>query len=287
MSNGETRYKLIKLDSVDSTNDYAKRLLTGIEIAGADQGSFGMATVGALDLPIVVAAERQTAGRGRLGRSFVSPEGTGIYMSIVLPIDTITIPLSLITPAAAVATCSAIKDVCNVSPSIKWVNDIYLNNKKICGILTETQTGATQTTSALSHAGAQKNPSAHPSQALIIGIGVNCFPGSFPHEVAEIAGCISDDPFSFDKEKLLTEITNNLLGLLAAPSEPDFLSEYRNLCFIIGKSVTVTSLSSDEKYNATAVDIDRDGALIVERINDFGEIETLRLVSAEVSLHLD
>jgi len=269
MYKSETGYKLINLDSVDSTNNYAKAL-------------------GDVSQAVVIAAETQTGGRGRLGRSFISPAGVGIYMSIVIPRSEIKIPLFLVTPAAAVATCRAIKNVCGVSPQIKWVNDIYLNNKKICGILTEVQSGT--------------------AESIIVGIGVNCFPGSFPIDVAEIAGCISDDRFSFDREQLLKEIANSVLAILSvtnaveetsrvelsnpstneeSSSEPAFLSEYRKLCFILGKQVVVMSIPSGEKYNATAIDIDCDGALIVKRTNDLGESEVVRLISADVSVHLD
>lgn len=290
MKQREATYNLIRLDTVDSTNNYAKTL---------DVSS-----------PTVIVAEAQTAGRGRLGRSFVSPPGSGIYMSIVVPIhqgafrgnkpscnkpscdmpscDNLScgeelaagkqIPLSLVTPAAAVATCRAIERICHVSPQIKWINDIYLNDKKICGILTETRSEATTSVDG------------PVPQILIIGIGVNCFPGSFPPEVAEIAGCISDDINAFSKDDLAFEISKDVLSILLAPSdfcEPAFLREYRDRCFILGKQITVTSLVSDEKYNATAVDVDRDGALIVKRTYESGEPEVLRLVSGEVSLHLD
>ena len=283
----ETPYKLIYLDTIDSTNNYAKRLL-------ADSCEYNDGTVNPqnIELPLVVAADSQTSGRGRLGRNFASPAGTGIYMSIVIPFSECTVPLSLVTPAAAVATCSAIRKVCNALPQIKWVNDLYLNNKKICGILTEMHNTIVTENSC----SADKNIA-----SLIIGIGVNCFPGSFPNDIADIAGYITDDLSEFDKGELLTEIATNILGILrsadtgtTAPTnseatmpEPQFMSEYRELCFILGKTIAVSSLTSDEKYNATAVDIDHDGALIVERLNNLNEPELVRLVSADVSINFD
>ena len=86
----------------------------------------------------VLIAESQSDGRGRLGRSFYSPPGSGLYMSVLTRPDLENADLPLLTPAAAVAVCGAIEAVANVPASIKWVNDVYVGGKKVCGILTET-----------------------------------------------------------------------------------------------------------------------------------------------------
>lgn len=127
----------------------------------------------------VLIARRQTGGRGRLGRSFYSPEGSGLYMSLLLHPSLSKDDLTLVTPAAAVAVCRALKAVFAVRAGIKWVNDVYLNGKKVCGILTE---AVFAPDGAVSH--------------LILGVGVNVSPptGGFPAELAGIAGAVLETP---------------------------------------------------------------------------------------------
>ena len=250
-----TEYTAIHLDSVDSTNTYAK----GLDINAG---------------PYVVISETQTAGRGRLGRSFCSPAGSGIYMSIALSSDAILVPASLITIAAAVSVCDAIEDVCGVSPRIKWVNDLFLNNKKICGILTEST-----------------------DSKIIVGIGVNCFPGSFPEELSGIVGAISEsiegDARAFDKDALAEKIAANVLSLLTEGSFGqdagyDYLAAYRERCFILGRQINVTNFAnqngSPSSFLARAVDISPNGGLIVEPLDG---PPLITLISGEVSVHLD
>lgn len=201
------------LEETDSTNRVAKELAR----QGAPHGT-------------AVLAERQTAGRGRLGRAFFSPEG-GLYLSVILypqcpPEDRV-----LMTPMAAVAVCRALEQVCGISPGIKWVNDLYLGGKKLCGILCE---GC--------------------GDAVIVGIGLNLYTpeGGFP---AEIPATALDVPV--DRRVLAEAIRQQLLQ----PGE--FLAEYRERCLLLGKTVTVHPVVG-EAYAARAVELDDRCRLVVE-----------------------
>ena len=119
----ERQIPLHIFETIDSTSTYAKKLAE----SGAEHGT-------------AVIALQQTGGRGRLGRSFHAPAGTGIYMSLILKTAADFSKAMLVTTAASVAVCRAIRKVCGADPQIKWVNDIYLNGKKVCGILTEAVT---------------------------------------------------------------------------------------------------------------------------------------------------
>ena len=140
------------LEKVDSTNNAAK-------------------LINACEPPRIIVANEQTKGRGRLGRNFYSPPGTGLYMTIAFCPDFGLDKAMLVTTIAAVAVCRAIEQVTGLYPKIKWVNDIYLNGKKVSGMMTE----------------AQSNFETGNIDKIILGIGVNCFPGSFPEELSDIA----------------------------------------------------------------------------------------------------
>lgn len=244
--------KIETFDTIGSTNSYAK----GLEIT---------------DRPIAVVADKQSAGRGRLGRTFESPEGTGVYLSVAFKPDFDLDKALFITMAAAVATCRAIEKVAGVSPKIKWVNDLYYKDKKICGILTE----------------AISNFETGKIDGIIIGIGINCFPNSFPPELAAIAGPISDEKDSFSRSQLAGEIINNILAMTEDFQTKHFMAEYKRRCFILGKNITVHTLGSNETIKAKALDIDENGGLVVEYMEgrQMREIDTL--TSGEVSVRND
>lgn len=201
------------LEEIDSTNRVAKELAR----QGAPHGT-------------AVLAERQTAGRGRLGRAFFSPEG-GLYLSVILYPQCSPEDRALMTPMAAVAVCRALEQICGVSPGIKWVNDLHLGGKKLCGILCE---GC--------------------GDAVIVGIGLNLYTpeGGFP---AEIPATALDVPV--DRRVLAEAIRQQLLQ----PGE--FLAEYRERCLLLGKTVTVHPVMG-EAYAARAVEIDDRCRLVVE-----------------------
>jgi len=155
----------------------------------------------------------QTMGRGRLGRSFASPEG-GIYMSLVLPLD----DSMTLTSKAAVAVLRAIESVCHKKVSIKWVNDIYFEGKKVCGILAEAV-----------------------GNLVVVGIGVNFCTRKedIPQELREIATSLYDgENKAPDKVKFAKEIEKNLIEL-AECNDMDWLDDYRNNNMLLGKKVNI------------------------------------------------
>ena len=238
------------LIETDSTNRYLKELA----VKGAAEGT-------------VIIANRQSAGRGRLGRSFFSPEEKGIYMSILLRPE---IPLErsvLITSMAAVAVARAIEHVCGITAKIKWVNDILINNKKTCGILTEA--GINVMTGMLDYA--------------VLGIGINVGVMEFPEELKKIATSISNEcGFVVSKEVLIDEVLKELEEWYPTLLDGSFLEESKKRSLLLGKEILVL----DERvqggsYPAKAVDINELGNLIIERE---GSIQVLN--SGEVSIRV-
>ena len=231
--------------STDSTNKRASALA----LEGACHGT-------------CVIAGHQTAGRGRLGRSFYSPERQGIYLSVILKPDFDISKAVLITAAASVATSRAIQTVCGVHPQIKWVNDLYLDGKKICGILTEAITDF--------ESGQITN--------IVAGIGINCSCEDFPDEIQGIAGGI---PGSYSKNALAAEVVNQLLDIASNIEARDFIDEYRQSSMVIGKNINVIK-TGREPVAAFAEDIDSNGALIVRYPDGTREA----LTTGEVSIRL-
>ncbi|MDO4492728.1 MAG: biotin--[acetyl-CoA-carboxylase] ligase [Clostridia bacterium] len=225
---------------IDSTNTEGKRLIR----AGAA-------------LPLLLVADHQTAGRGRLGRNFYSPKNTGLYFTLVVsphggPAD--AVPL---TQAAAVAALRAIRRLTGADVTVKWVNDLYLGPKKIAGILTE----------------AAAAPDG--SLAVLIGIGINLTTEDFPEDIAERAGALRTD---IPKETLLTEIVKELLPFAQNPGDRSWLEDYRSCSNVVGKRVNV--LRGETSRVAEALEIGDDGALLV-RFEDGSEEA---LTSGEISI---
>lgn len=250
--------KVMLFETIDSTNTYAKTLNPG-HIGDPENP------------PVCVIADCQSEGRGRLGRSFASPSGSGIYLSLALKPDFEIDKALFITMAAAVATCRSLEKVCGISPKIKWVNDVFYNEKKICGILTE----------------AQSNFETGTIDSIIIGIGINCFPGSFPEELSHIAGSVSDTPGSFSRSRLAACLVNELIDLIETFTNKEFLSEYRKRCFVLGKNIKVHRLATDTAVSARAIDIDDNGALIVEYLEGPHIHKMEPLTTGEISIRMD
>ena len=203
-------------DSVDSTNLLAEKI-------AADYGK-----------PVIIAAESQTDGRGRNGKSFYSPD-TGLYFSIVTHPDSDFYSMNTVTCGASVAVVRAVEKLTGLKPKIKWVNDIYLDGRKVCGILCR----------ALGGNGKIKH--------LITGIGINILTEAFPEEIKEIAGSLCA---AVDKNLLLAEIANNLFNL------PDgYMDEYREKSCVIGREIIY--FVNGVRHSAQAVDIDENGGLTV------------------------
>lgn len=240
----------IHKNELESTNKYAKELA----ISGADEFT-------------VVIADRQTGGYGRKGRSFSSPNGSGLYMSIILRPDISTDNTLLITPAAAVAVCRAIESFCKKECSIKWVNDIYIADKKVCGILAETGFSG----------GAYLD-------YVILGIGINiCEPeGGFDSSIKDIAGAICNSCTPASKEKLASMIVEEFKKYYSTLTEKAFWEEYKNKNFICNTDITV--IQGDKQYSAYALDIDSDFKLLIKNEEndiialDCGEVSVRRSV---------
>lgn len=203
-------------------------------------------------------AEEQTAGRGRMGRSFYSPYGSGIYMSYVFsPGCEVTSAVS-VTAAAAVAVLRALDQVCTVRGMIKWVNDIYVNDKKVCGILTEAIT----------------NYETGVAEHVIIGVGINVKTHRFPRELRDIAASI--DKKGFTRNELIAAISDNLYAMSDNLADKSFFDFYRERMLVLGKDITYTE--NGITHAAHAIDIDAAGGLVVtdiaggERILRSGEI---------------
>jgi BirA family biotin operon repressor/biotin-[acetyl-CoA-carboxylase] ligase len=238
--------------SMDSTNRAAKLLA----LEGAAHGT-------------LVLAEGQTGGRGRFLRPFFSPAGTGLYMSLVLRPEARGADATLITIAAAIAVCRTIKALTSFAPQIKWVNDIYLDGKKICGILTEA-------TSDFESGGVT---------SVVVGIGLNynTREDEFPPELRDRAGSLfPDGKAAISRNAFAAALVCELLRLCesGALAARDFLCEYRALSCVIGRMVEYTKDGACRR--ARAVGIDDDGRLLVEDAQ--GGVSAL--FSGEVSLTL-
>lgn len=224
--------KITLLSTVHSTNQYLKETDT----AGAPNG-------------YVVIADGQTDGRGRKSRVFMSPQSKGIYLSVLLKPDVKGNDIRLLTICAAVAVSKAIEKVCGIRADIKWVNDIFCNGKKICGILTEaTLSGELQELST-----------------VIVGIGINT--GSVPPEIADIATSVEEQAGIRGRRNLLiAEVLNRFeevyLDYTQKGKKDEIIRYYQSKLFIANKQVLV--VGAQHSYQATAIGIDEDGALIVK-----------------------
>ena len=230
---------------IDSTNNEAKRLIAG-----------------GLAVNALIAAEAQTAGRGRFGRQFYSPEQSGIYMTVVVNPQFNINDAVLITSAASVAVVRAIEKLTDKKPQIKWVNDVYLDDKKICGILTEATTSFETGT----------------VQSIIIGIGINISTADFPIELRDVATALHPDGIT--RNKLIAAVADNLLELTENLTDRSFLDDYRSHSLVIGKQIDY--YKNSEKFNAYVVAIDETGGLVIR--NADGSEETLR--SGEISVRV-
>lgn len=224
----------------DSTNNACKRL-----IADGKNGTF------------LVVADEQSAGRGRQGKSFYSPSKTGIYFSLVIHPHISLQNAVTATTAAAVAVCQGVEALTDTKPKIKWVNDVYLDGRKICGILTEAITNFEDGT----------------VDSVIIGIGVNISTGEFPSDI-EIAGSLNAD---VSRSALIAEITNRLLNIVGGDYNT-FIDYYRSHSMVLGEKIRF--IKDGRVTPATAVAIDETGGL--EVVLESGEKTVLR--SGEISI---
>ena len=256
MSCFQSGYKFFEYEEIDSTNLEAKRYAASF-------------TESSPEIPVFI-AKSQTGGRGRLGRSFFSPEETGLYMSILLPIDENLTETDLITPAAGVAVCRTIEALSSEEPKIKWVNDVYINKKKVCGILAE---------------GIIDSKLGKISK-VVLGIGVNLFEPKegFPEEISNIATSLfgkNVENLESVKYQFVGKLLENLEKTLEKNQEKAVMEEYKARSFLIGKTVTV--ISGQKTYPALVKDVTEKGHLIVE---DLEQGKITQLFTGEVSLKL-
>ncbi len=210
-------------------------------------------------------AVSQSAGRGRLGRSFFSPRDTGLYLSLRINATRLCAEkLMLLTPAAAVAMCRAVETVGKKGLQIKWVNDLILDGRKVCGILTET---------AASPDG---------ERSIIVGVGINMYApdGGFPSEISGIAGHIFEERHENLRNDVAAAFINCFMDIIDDIDKPVFIDEYRKRSCVIGRQVNVFRSGSDVVRTAYAVDIDDECRLIVRY--DDGTEEAL--YSGEISV---
>lgn len=215
---------------------------------------------------VIVACE-QTDGRGRYGRQFFSPVDSGVYLSLLLrPTAYSPQQATCLTAAAAAAMCQAIEAVTGQQPGIKWVNDIFLHGKKVCGILTEAAVGLE--TGTLNY--------------MVLGAGVNLYPPvkGFPEEIQPIAGSVLERSCPEAKNRLVGEFLNRFWYFYTHPECRAYLEDYRARSLAIGQNVTV--LSAGRAVSAYAYGIDDDFRLLVRYEN--GDTEALSYGEIRIQL---
>lgn len=248
--------KIQFFQEIDSTNNYAKKLLMDTSDYSTLDGT-------------VIMADSQTAGRGRLGRQFVSPQGTGIYVSLIYSPKAMALAPTWISVYTAVAICRGIKKMYGIEPKVKWINDIFFGGKKICGILTEGVVGFESGT----------------IESAVIGFGLNINENekAFSGELKNIVGSICGSGNSSVKRcDLAAELAGEVFSIFEE-SPADVIEEYRELCFLKGMEVTVRDVSgATEDYQAQVLDVTDDAHLLVKSKD--GNIKELS--TGEVSIKL-
>ena len=232
-------------DSVDSTNNEAKRRIAAAHSLPADRA-------------MLIVAESQSAGRGRMGRSFYSPPESGLYMSFVFTVAADLSDAVGITGAASVAVVRAIRACTGKETQIKWVNDVLLDGKKVCGILTEAVTSL---------------ENGHTGQ-IVVGIGINCGAADFPEEVAAVATSVG----KVRRCALCAAVAEELYGFVEHLADRPWMEDYRAASAVLGKEIRC--IQGENVYEAVAVAIDDMGGLTVRR--EDGACQTIR--SGEVSV---
>lgn len=237
----------IHLDETDSTNNFLKKSWEQLS-----------------DLTVVT-AEFQTAGRGRMGKSFCSPRGTGAYFSLLLK-NNISVEISKhLTVMAAVAVLEELKTVTCRDVKIKWVNDVYIDGKKVCGILTE---GAV-------------NPQKDSLNYAVIGIGINLkiHENEFPKDLTEtVTSVFENECTESQKENLINGIICRIYKMLMG-EDVGYIDRYRKYSYLDGKKINIINGNSAE--SATAICIDENCNLLVKKDTNN---ELITLFSGDVSI---
>ena len=247
---GDIPWQVQYYDTIDSTNDRAKALAA----QGAPHGT-------------VLIADQQTGGRGRMGRSFSSPAGLGIYLSVLLRPKCHARDMMHLTCAAAVAMCDAVQKTTGFRPGVKWINDLIADGKKLGGILTELS--VTPDSGQASHA--------------IVGIGINCCqkPADFPEDIRDIAVSLETATGQkIDRHRLAAAMINALWEMdgKLLTQKASVMEAYAKDCITLGKEVILHR--NEQTFCGTAMNIDPDGGLLI-RLTD-GTVQTVN--SGEVSV---
>lgn len=208
--------------------------------------------------PSVFVADEQTAGRGRLGRDFYSPGGQSVYLSLLVKPECVN--GLKITAYAAVAVVDAIEELTSEKASIKWVNDVFIGDKKVAGILCE---GVT----------ALEN---NELEAAVIGVGMNCRVQCFPDELYDVAGNILENS-KISRNELTAKVISNILYILDNVDDKQIMERYREKSMVLGK--TVRYRLNGIWYEGSVINIDDNGALVVKKDN-----RTVTINSGEVTI---
>ena len=220
--------QIIWYEVTDSTNNQAKMLVQ----QGAPHGT-------------VLIADQQTGGRGRLGRSFHSPSGMGVYMSVILRLQVPADQLMHLTCTAAVAACNALEKAAGFRPGIKWTNDLVYGGKKLAGILTELVIEKEET-------------------VVIVGIGINCTQktADFSPDIQDFAGSLTMvSGETIDRAKIAAALIQAFSEMNILDKQ-NILDTYRRDCITVGKQISL--VKAEEVRHGYALGIDDNGALIVE-----------------------
>lgn len=236
------------LDKATSTNTLVKELATE-----KNEG-------------FVMVAGEQTAGRGRLGRSFFSPGDSGVYMSLLLKPQIKPEDAVQITTAAAVAVCRALEKLSIADTEIKWVNDIYVCNKKVCGILTESSF----------------NSESKIFDFAVLGVGINIYESAegFPDEIKNIAGAVFSERKEDLRNKFIAGFINEFFRYYKELYSKNHMKEYKEKNFVLGKEINI--IQGENIRIGKAIDIDENCNLVVE----LPDGETEKLYSGEISVRV-
>lgn len=239
------------LKTVDSTNNYLK-------LKAQDKADEGLVAI----------AEQQTDGKGRKGKSFFSPAGSSIYMSVLLKPKIKISNINLITIIAAISVVEAIYNTTEIQTSIKWVNDVMYNNKKLCGILTE----------------ASIEGESGDINYIVLGIGINVKKINFPDDIKNVATSLGNiTSIDYNRNELIGQLLNQLennYNKLFSNNQCELINSYRNYLSMLGNEINV--ILSDSTYRAKALDIDENAHLIIQLPS--GEITKINC--GEISIKL-
>ena len=245
---GDFPWQVQYFDSLPSTNTYLKELAA----KGAPHG-------------LCILAGQQSAGRGRMGRSFFSPANQGLYLSLLLRPGCKAQQLMHLTCAAGLAACDATKEISGFAPGLKWINDLVAGSKKLGGILTELSV----------------DPATGDVDYAIIGIGINLSGNSFPEELAQIATSLEAVTGKTpDRAQVAAVLIKHLeeMSRKLLTDKASIMERYRSCCVTLGKEITV--LQADTCLPGTALDITEDGSLLVK----FSDGSVKAVSSGEVSV---